>query len=280
MARRLLALTCVLALCGAPDAVRAQRTAPPQPATLRVMLPEDDVELRIEGAKTKQTGTLRRFVSPPLAPGAKYTYTLVATWEPNNYTKITRTRKVAVRAGQEVEVDLRQADPQLKDSILIRFVPTPNEIVAAMCKLGGVTKDDVVYDLGCGDGRMVIIAVQKFGAKRGVGVDIDPERIKESKENVAKAGVQDRVEIRQGDVLKIDDLADASVILLYMGDDVNVLLRPILQKTLKPGSRIVSHRFLMGDWKPDKTITVTDDDAIDYDLHLWTIGGDAKKEKP
>lgn len=260
-----------LVLALAAGQAHAQRAA--QPVTLKVYLAEDDALLTIEGGATKQTGSTRQFVSPPLEPGVSYTYTLVATWEPNNYTKITRTRTVAVRAGQTVEVDLRQIDEKFPDKVLIRFVPTPDDIVAAMCKLGRVGKEDVVYDLGCGDGRMVITAVKKFGAKRGVGVDIDPERIKESKENVRKAGVEDRLEIRQGDVLNIKDLADASVILLYMGDDVNILLRPILQKTLKPGSRIVSHRFLMGDWKPHKTLMVTGEDGDEYELHLWEIGG-------
>ncbi len=275
MARKLLTCTFLLAGLVAMDARElafAQKAAGAKPVYLNVVVPEDDAEVVIQGGETKQTGFKRRFVSPPLEPGVNYVYTVVATWEPNNYTKITRTKRVTVRAGQEVEVDMTTPNPMEKDKILIRYVPTPDEIVEQMCKLGRVTKDDIVYDLGCGDGRMVITAVKKFNAKRGVGVDIDPERIKESKENVKKAGVGDRVEIRQGDVLKIDDLKDASVVLLYMGDDVNLLLRPILQKTLKPGSRVVSHRFLMGDWKPHKTITVMDNEGEEYDLHLWEIG--------
>src|SRR5438046_9379949 len=125
-----------------------------------------------------------------------------------------------------------------------------------MLRLANVGKDDLVYDLGCGDGRLVITAVEKFQAQRGVGVDIDPERIKDSNANAQKSRVQGKVEFRQGDVLEINDLADASVVMLYMGNDLNLRLRPILQKTLKPGSRIVSHRFLMGDWKPLKTETI------------------------
>lgn len=273
MPRKVLTSICVLvglAWLGPLDTAWAQRAA--QPVTLRVLLPEDDAELTIEGRPTKQTGTSRRFVSPALEPGVNYTYTLVAFWEPNNYTKITRTRTVAVRAGQELEVDMRPFDAKNPDKVVIRFVPTPDDVVAAMCKLGRVGKDDVVYDLGCGDGRMVIHAVKHFGAKRGIGVDLDPERIKESKANTRKAGVEDKVEIRQGDVLNIADLADASVVLLYMGDEMNERLRPVLRKTLKPGSRIVSHRFLMGDWKPHKSITITGNDGDEYELHLWEIG--------
>jgi cyclopropane fatty-acyl-phospholipid synthase-like methyltransferase len=150
-----------------------------------------------------------------------------------------------------------------------------------MLKLGKVGKDDVVYDLGCGDGRIVVTAVKKFGAKKGVGIDLDPERIKESNANAKEAVVTDKVEFRLGDVMKIKDLENATVVTLYLGDELNEQLRPILQKRLKPGTRIVSHRFLMGDWKPEKTETVMDRGST-IRVHLWTIkkaDGAEKKEK-
>jgi uncharacterized protein (TIGR03000 family) len=275
MARRFLTSAWALvglALLGALSPARAQDVLRLQPVYLRVLLPQDDAELRVEDRSTQQSGTSRVFVSPPLEPGRTFVYTLTATWEPNNYTTITRTRKVVVRAGQQVEADLRQAEDSSPDKIVIRYVPTPQEVVEAMCKLAGVANGDVVYDLGCGDGRLVITAVKQFGARRGVGVDLDPERIKDSKENAGTAGVMDKVEFRQEDVLNLKDLADASVVMLYMGDDVNVRLRPILQKTLKPGARIVSHRFLMGDWKPLQTVTITGEEGEEYDLHLWKVG--------
>ncbi len=254
----------------------AQPAAPArQAATLLVRLPAQAL-LEIEGQATRQTGAVRRFVSPPLEPGKDYTYTLTAFWEPNNYTKITRVRKAVVRAGQETTIDLRARDPEQPDKIVIRWVPTPPEVVKAMLELGGVGKDDVVYDLGCGDGRIVISAVKDFKAKRGIGIDLDPQRIRECLANRKEAMVEDRVEFRQGDVLAIKDFSPASVVMLYMSDDLNQTLRPTLQKTLKPGSRIVSHRFTMGDWKPDKTITITDREGEEYLLHLWTIG---KKDK-
>ena len=154
----------------------------------------------------------------------------------------------------------------------VPYVPTTEQAVQAMLKLAGVKKTDVVYDLGCGDGRMVITAVKEFGAKRGVGVDLDPQRIQESKANAREHKVEGKVEFRQGDVLDIKDLSSATVVTLYMSDDLNLRLRPILQKTLKSGARVVSHRFTMGDWKPSKTITVTDRDGEKYRLHLWKIG--------
>jgi hypothetical protein len=126
---------------------------------------------------------------------------------------------------------------------------------------------------------MVIMAVKDFGAKRGVGVDIDPKLVKECKENAVKAGVADRVEFRKGDVLKIDDLSDASVVLLYMGDDINQRLAPILRKSLKPGARVVSHRFRMGDWEPTKEIRVNGKNGGEYTLLLWVIGAEKGKKK-
>jgi len=196
---------------------------------------------------------------------------VTAVWRPNNYTTFFRSRNVAPKPGETVVVDLRNPDPNNPDRIEIRYVPTPDDVVEAMCQLAGVGKDDVVFDLGCGDGRVVIAAVADFKAKRGVGVDLDPERIRESIANAKKKGVSDKVEFRQADVLKIKDLSSATVVMLYMGDDVNLRLRPILQKTLKPGARIVSHRFTMGNWEPDKSQTFEAEDGDIYTIHLWTI---------
>ena len=133
----------------------------------------------------------------------------------------------------------------------VEFVPTPTEVVLEMLKMANVTKDDVVYDLGCGDGRIVITAAKMFGA-RGVGIDIDPFRIRESNENAAKAGVADRVKFIRGDLFQTD-LSEASVVALYLLPELNLRLRPKLFRELKPGTRIVSHDFKMGDWNPDHT---------------------------
>ncbi len=256
-----------------------EKKAEPKPVSLKVLLPQANAKLTVEGQRTRQTGETRSFRSPPLEPGKKYVYTLIAEWEPNNYTRITRTVKKTVSAGETVEIDFRKPDPKHPDDILVRFVPTPEDIVDEMIKLAKVTKDDVVYDLGCGDGRIVIGAVKRGGAKRGVGIDIDPQRILESKTNAQLAGVGNKVEFREGDVLKIPDLSDATVVMLYMGEDLNRQLRPILQKTLKPGARIVSHRFTMGpEWKPDRTETIKGKDGDTYLLHLWTIKDEKKEE--
>jgi len=236
-----------------------------------------EAKLKIQGELTKKTGEERGFVSPPLEPGKSYEYTLEASWDSTSYNSITRTYKVDVKAGQTVTVDMTKPNPKILDDIRIIYVPTEQEVVDAMCKLARVGKDDVVYDLGCGDGRIVVTAVNKFGARKGVGVDLDPNRIKEANANARKAKVVDRVEFRKGDVFKVDDLEQATVVMLYMSDELNKQLRPILQAKLKPGSRIVSHQFRMGDWTPEKTETI-DLDGESYEIFLWTIK--AKDKKP
>jgi tRNA G37 N-methylase Trm5 len=154
------------------------------------------------------------------------------------------------------------------------FVPTPQEVVEKMLELADVKKDDVVYDLGCGDGRIVVTAAKKHGCK-AIGFDIDPQRIKDSNENVKKNGVEKLVEIKQEDIFKLD-LSKANVITLYLLPDLNVKLIPQLDK-MKPGSRIVSHSFDMRGVKPDKVVTVKTKDAGERTIYLWTTP--LKKEK-
>ena len=146
----------------------------------------------------------------------------------------------------------------------VPFVPTPNPVVDGMLKLAGVRSTDVVYDLGCGDGRIVIAAAKTYGAQ-GVGVDIDPERIQEARVNAKSAGVEDKVKFVENDLFKAD-IHDASVVTLYLLPDVNMRLKPRLLSELKPGTRVVSHSFDMEDWKPDKEEMVEG-----RHLYLWTI---------
>ncbi len=157
------------------------------------------------------------------------------------------------------------AQEQEKKKLDVPYVSTPQTVVDEMLSLAAVTKNDVIYDLGCGDGRIVITAAKKYGA-RGVGVDIDPERIKEANANAKQAGVSDRVKFIEQDLFQTD-FKDASVVTLYLLPDINLKLRPKLLSELKPGSRVVSHSFDMGDWKPDKTIGVDEHRTI----YLWII---------
>lgn len=242
---------------------------------IKITVPQANAELKIEGTATKATGLTRDFETPGLDPAKLYEYLFEVSWRPNNYTEITRKKTVQFKGGEEVVVDLTKDDG--KDRAKIRYVPTPDDIVAQMVKLAGVGKDDIVFEPGCGDSRITIAAV-KAGAKKGVGIDLDPERVTESKANVKAAGLGDKIDIRLGDALDIKDLGDATVVFLYMGDEFDALIRPILWKQLKVGTRIVSHRFTMGDWKSDKSITVKGEDGDEYLLHLWTITEDVKKK--
>ena len=153
------------------------------------------------------------------------------------------------------------ADPPL-DAV---FLPTPQEVVTAMLRMAHVGPGDVVYDLGSGDGRIVIAAVKEFGATRGVGIDLDETRNREARENARRAGVSNRVTFVRQSVYDTD-LRPATVVTLYMGALVNLKLRPALQAQLKPGSRVVSHVFDMGDWMPDETKQVNG-----RPVFIWTI---------
>lgn len=154
-------------------------------------------------------------------------------------------------------------DTIFENKKIVPFVPTPQEVVDKMVELAGVKKGDVVYDLGSGDGRIVITAAKK-GAK-AVGFEIDGDLVKQSRDNIRKAGVQDQAEIRQQDILTVD-LAAATVVTMYLLPDVNLQLRPNILSQLKPGSRVVSHAFDMGDWKPDRIERVEG-----RTIYLWTI---------
>jgi len=174
---------------------------------------------------------------------------------------------VAVVLSQSAVINLRLA--QAQEGKIVPYVPTPQEVVERMLELAQVKKGDVVYDLGSGDGRIVVTAAKKYGVK-AIGFEIDPERIKESKENIAKAGVGNLVEIRQQDIRTVD-LSGASVLTMYLLPEVNLMIRPNIWKQMKPGSRVVSHDFDMSDWKPLKTEHIKDGSAWEHTLYLWHV---------
>ncbi len=185
----------------------------------------------------------------------------------NRRTLLCASALLPVIAGElrlQAQAPLRRPD--------VRYEPSSVEITRAILKLAGVTGKDVVYDLGCGDGRIVIAAVKEFGA-RGVGIDIDPDRIRESIENAKQAGAGPRAEFRNEDLFEAD-ISKATVVALYLWPWVNLKLRPKLLRELKPGTRVVSHSHGMGDWAPGKTIEVEGDT-----IHLWTIPKREAQEK-
>jgi hypothetical protein len=157
---------------------------------------------------------------------------------------------LVVTAGLASVGALAQERPKLD----VVYVPTPQAVVDRMLEMAEVKPTDFVIDLGSGDGRMVITAAVKYGA-RGYGVDIDPERIQEANQNAQQAGVTDKVSFKIGDLFK-EDISKADVMTMYLLTSINLRLRPLILNELKPGSRVVSHAFNMGDWEPDQTDTV------------------------
>ena len=160
---------------------------------------------------------------------------------------------------------------QARHQVDVPYVPTTEEAVKAMLKLADVKKTDIVYDLGCGDGRIVIAAAKEYGA-HGVGIDINPERIHEAEGNAKKAGVEKLVRFEESDLFD-GDIHEATVVTLFLLEKVNLKLRPKLLKDLKPGTRIVSNTFGMGDWKPERELTVGDasEESFSHRLYLWIV---------
>lgn len=299
-----------LAVVALVPALMGQQTPDSQPAYLRVRIAAG-AELLVDGTRTKQSGAERLFESPPLPPGKRFVYSLKATWKENG-KEVVREKTVRVEAGRETVVDLRSstdqedktttAEPKKEGTVPetpskettpkteaapgketgqtakpkrqpdIFFLPTPQPVVDRMLELAEIKPGDVVYDLGCGDGRIVVTAAKKYGVK-AMGFDIDPERVKDSNENVKKNHVENLVKIMEADVFELD-LRGASVVTLYLLPELNERLMPQLAK-LKPGSRILSHDFPMDGAKPKKVekLTVKDDTGIEHEhtIYLWTV---------
>ena len=259
------------------------------PATIKLLIPESPTKtvLKVDGKELDQDKSdkdgVRVVITPGLEPGKTHVFKIEAKIVPNNYTEIFRTREIQLTAGGQLTLDLRKMDEKIKDDVHVRWVPTPEAVVRDMCELAKVNEDDVVMDPGCGDAIMIITAVRDYKAKKGLGNDLDPMKVLESQENVARAGLKERVTIKQGNALHLtaDETKDVTVLMLYMGNDLNIQLRPLIWEHMKPGTRVVSHRFIMDDWKPDRTIKVTHEDEFDeelenFTLHLWKVTGKEK----
>ena len=171
------------------------------------------------------------------------------------------------RAAGDGLVLAQQSDVESKK--IVPFVPTPQDVVERMLALAQVKKGDVVYDLGSGDGRIVITAAKKYGVK-AVGFEIDPDLLRQSRESIRKEGLEKLAEIREQDILTVD-LSAATVVTMYLLPEVNLRLRPNVLRQLKPGSRLVSHDFDMGDWKPLKVEHIKDSSGWDHTIYLWRI---------
>ena len=241
---------------------------------ITITMPQEDATLIVDGQQDVAFGAVRTIDSKRLPRRAQSTMTLTVQWKPNGYTEMTRTKQIRFAAGDPVTVDLSVDQPD--DRVKVIYVPTPQDVSEEMSRLANVGPSDVVYEPGCGDARITIAAIRR-GAQRGICIDIDEERARESRANVKAAGFAERIDVRHGDALDLKDLSQVSVVLLYMGEHFNLLIRPVLWRDLKVGSRVVSHAFGMGDWKPDQTIYFESDQGGAYQLYLWTITADVKK---
>lgn len=155
--------------------------------------------------------------------------------------------------------------------VLVPYVPTPYPVVRAMLKVANVTPDDIVYDLGCGDGRIVVIAAKEFKVKKAVGIEIDREKYKLALAKVRDEGVEDKVEIIHGDFFETY-IGDATVVTLFLLTSVNEMLRPKLERELKDGTRVVSHEFRIPGWKQERVVEVRDDNGLLHTIYLYVKG--------
>jgi uncharacterized protein (TIGR03000 family) len=229
--------------------------------TVEVYFPEG-ARLFVEGQEMSSKAPMHRFVSPPLPPG-KYTYTIKAII-PGPKGPETVTRRIDVRPGDFESIDLR--GPGKRPITDVEYEPTPQEVVDALLRLAKVTSKDVIWDLGCGDGRIPVTAAGKYACKAR-GFDIDPERVKDSLTNVRKQGVERLVTIEQGDIFTLDLSKGPTVVTLYLLPSLNAKLLPQLRK-LPPGTRVISVAHRMADIKPDERIMV-ETERGEFDIYLW-----------
>jgi uncharacterized protein (TIGR03000 family) len=232
--------------------------------------PPEGARLFIEGQETRPKWPMCRFVSPPLPPG-KYTYTIKAII-PGPDGPRTLTRQIDVRPGDFESIDLREPGKRPKTDV--EYEPTPQKVVDALLRLAKITSKDMVWDLGCGDGRIPVTAAKEYACK-AFGFDIDPERVKDSLANVRKHGVERLVTIEQGDIFKLDLSKGPTIVTLYLLPSLNAKLLSQLRK-LSPGTRVISVAHRMADIKPDEQIVV-DTELGQFDVYLWkaeTLRGD------
>jgi len=253
----------------------AQQPTNTTKSKVKVNVPQDDADLLIEGKPTRTVGKTREYDTPDLEPGKKYVYEFKVVWKPNKFTTLTRTRAVKFVAGEEVTVDLTV--PQPTDTADVVLKPATDDVLKDMLDAAKVTKDDVVFEPKTADARALIAAV-KAGAKRAVGVQPDADKVKAAKERIKKAELEGKIDIQQTDPAECKDYPEATVVFLYAGEEGNLALRAALLKGLKAGTRVVSYRFGMGDWKPTATRKGTNADGEPYEIFTWTVTDDDKQK--
>jgi len=205
---------------------------------------------------------LKRIMGLLIASMSVGSVVLAGCAQQRNFDEVqtSQTTPQTQQSAPTVQAQEREAD--------VPYVPTPNEVVDRMLQLANVTGDDTLYDLGSGDGRIVITAAQRYGT-RGTGIDINPELVQQSQANAQSANVADRVDFVQQDLFQTD-LSNATVVTLYLLPDINLKLRPKLLRELKPGTRIVSHDFDMGEWEPEQVVQVQGPDR-QHTIYYWIV---------
>lgn len=268
---RFLLVWLIVLLAAAPAA--SQETS--RRAVLHLRLPAE-ARLSVEGRATKQTGSVRHFYSPTLKPGKSYHYTFEWTYHKdgktykvtkriNVYAGLDRQEDLSREKGKEVGAEEKKPVQKATRKLDVHFVPTPREVVDKMLEMAQVKEDDVVYDLGCGDGRIVIAAAKKYKCK-AVGFDLDDDRVREARAKVKAEGLEDLVTIEKKDLFEVD-LKPARVVTLYLLPELNERLLPQL-KQLKPGSRIVSHEFEIKGYPPKQSANVNVEE-VGHSIYLW-----------
>lgn len=265
--RRNLILAAGLFACAIPAGAFAQESR--KAVRIEVYLPQC-ARLFIEGQETWSQGPKRRFVSPPLPPG-KYVYTIKAIIPGRDGPRIV-TRRIDVRPGDFESIDLRA--PGERPITDVEYEPTPQQVVDAVLRLANVTSNDVLWDLGCGDGRIPVTAANEYGCKAW-GFDIDPQRVEDSLANARMHNVQRLITIERRDIFTLDLSQGPTIVTLYLLPRLNAQLLPQLRK-LPPGARVVSVAHRMADIKPDEQIVV-ETELGEFDVYLWkaeTLRGD------
>ena len=257
--RRNLILAAGLIACGIPASMLAQDYR--KTVIVEIYGPEG-IRLFIEGQEASFKGPMQRFVSPPLPPG-KYTYTIKAII-PGPDGPRTVTRQIDVRPGDFESIDLRP--PGKRPVADVEYEPTPQKVVDALLQLAKLTKQDVLWDLGCGDGRIPLTAAREYGC-RAYGFDIDPQRVKDSLDNARQHGVERLVTIQRRDIFTLDLSKGPTVVTLYLLPRLNAKLLPQLRK-LPAGARVISVAHRMDDIMPDEQIAV-DTELGEFDVYLW-----------
>jgi uncharacterized protein (TIGR03000 family) len=235
---------------------------------VRVTLPAANAELFIETKLTKTAGLVREFDTPDVEPGKRYEYQLKAVWKPNEETTVTRTRNVKFSGGEEVTLDLTKDDGT--DEIVVKLKPMTADAIADICTEAAIAKTDVVVIPDCTDARWPV-AVAMAGAKRVIALQADATKAKTLRDEIRKTEADGAIDVLPTAPADYKDYAEASVVLLYLGEERNNSLRAKLLNDVKPATRIVSYKYAFADWKPKTTKKAVNSLGEEYPIHAWAV---------